>query len=247
VLQRDTPQDRIQKWLHEAMQQATTYADTHQALADRLAALDLLPGKHNAPEPPAAFPRLRDPHEATAANYYLDTHATATREALDRSWVESVAEEWQQKHEEMAAARARCQALSDKSATAGLSIGELWEYACQMESLESDAAAIPLLQQLLAKDPDHAAANLAMGRLLLAQNDQAGLQYLEKALAGDREAVIPACALASSFLERRGNHKESMRYRIKAQRQRQQLLDAESQRNTINQTRGLVRTARSVR
>ncbi len=219
--------------MHEAMQQITGYADTHPALADRLAALDQIPDKPNAPEPPADFPCLRDPHEATAANYYLDAHATATREALDRSWAESVAEEWQRKHEEMAAARARCQALSDKSATVGLSIDELWEYACQMEALESDRAALPLLQQLLAKEPAHAAANLAMGRLLLAQNDQAGLQYLENALAADRDAVIPACALASRFLEHRGNHKESMRYRVKAQRQRQQLLDAESERRAI--------------
>jgi hypothetical protein len=173
-------------------------------------------------------------HEATAANYYLEAHATATREALDRSWAESVAEEWKQKHREMAAARARCQALSDKSATVGLSIDELWEYACQMEALESDRAALPLLQQLLTKAPTHAEANLAVGRLLLAQDDQSGLLYLEKALAADREAVIPACALTSSFLERRGNHKESLRYRIKAQRQRQQLLDAEAERSTIN-------------
>lgn len=233
VLQRETPQELIQKWMHEAMQQTTGYTDTHPALPDRLAALDLIPDKPNAPEPPAGFPRLRDPHEATAANYYLDAHATATRQALDRSWTESVAEEWQRKHEEMAAARARCQALSDKSATVGLSIDELWEYACQMEALESDRAALPLLQQLLAREPAHAAANLAMGRLLLAQNDQAGLQYLENALAADREAVIPACALASRFLERRGNHKESMRYRVKAQRRRQQLLEAESERRAI--------------
>ncbi|MCS6293508.1 MAG: M48 family metalloprotease, partial [Nitrospira sp.] len=233
VLQRATPHDSIQKWMHEAMQQTTDYADTHPALADRLAALDQLPEKPNAPEPPADFPHLRGPHEATAANYYLDAHATATREALDRSWAESVADEWRQKHEEMAAARARCQALSDKSATVGLSVDELWEYACQMEALESDRAALPLLQQLLIKAPTHAAANLAVGRLLLAQDDQSGLLYLEKALAADREAVIPACQLASGYLERQGNHKESMRYRVKAQRQRQQLLDAEAERSTI--------------
>jgi len=246
VLQHALPQDTVQKWLDDAMQQATGYTDTHPALADRLAALDRIPDKPNAPEPPACFPRLRNPHEATAANYYLDTHATATREALDRSWAESVTEEWQRKHEDMAAARARCQALSDKSATVGLSIDELWEYACQMEALESDRAALPLLQQLLSKEPAHAAANLAMGRLLLAQNDQAGLQYLENALAADREMVIPACALASRFLERRGNHKESLRYRVKAQRQRQQLLDAETECRSPK-PEGPVRTARILR
>ena len=233
VLQRTLPPDTVQKWMHDAMQLATGYADTHPALADRLAAMDQLPDKPDAPIQSADFPHLRDPHEGTAANFYLGTHATATREALDRLWADSVADTWKQKHQEMAAARARCQALSDKSATVGLSINELWEYACQMEALENDAAALPLLQQLLEKDPAHAAANLAMGRLLLAQDDQSGLPYLEKALAQDHTAVIPACQLASGFLERRGNHRESMRYRIKAQRQRQQLLDAEAERRTI--------------
>lgn len=233
VLQRVTPQDSIQQWLHDALQQTTNDADTHPALADRLAALDQLPEKPNAPEPPAGFPHLRDPHEATAANYYLGAHATTTREVLDRSWADSVAEEWQQKHQEMAAARARCQALSDTSATVGLSIDQLWEYACQMEALESDAAALPLLQQLLTREPAHAAANLAMGRLLLAQNNQAGLLYLENALAADRHAVMPACQLASSFLERQGKHTESLRYRIKAQRQQQQFLEADAERRRL--------------
>ncbi len=59
------------------------------------------------------------------------------------------------------------------------------------------------------------------------------MQYLENAIAAAREAVVPACQLASNYLERRGNHKESMRYRVKAQRQRQQLLDAEAERSTI--------------
>lgn len=227
IVQRPLPRDTVQKWLGDAMQRTTGYADTHPALADRLAAIDRLLEKPDAPVQSADFPHLRDPHEGTAANFLLGAHATATREALDHLWADSVADEWTRKHQEMASARARCQALSDKSATVGLSISELWEYACQMEALESDTAAIPLLQELLAKQPDHAAANLAMGRLLLAQNDQAGLPYLERALAADPDSVIPACQLASSFLERRGNHQESLRYRVKAQRQRQQLLDAE--------------------
>ena len=221
-------------------------ARAQECEADRLAALDQIPDKPDAPEPPVRLPRLRDPHEATAANYYLDAHATATREALDRQWADAVADEWNRKHQEMAAARARCQALSDKSATVGLSIDELWEYACQMEALESDAAALPLLLQLLAKQPDHASANLAMGRLLLAQNDQAGLPYLEKALAADPETVIPACRLASGFLERLGNHKESLRYRIKAQRHLQQLLDAGTEQHSPK-SEAPVRTARTLR
>ncbi len=217
----------LQEWMTAALQQTSGYADTHPALVDRLAALDALQEKQDAPALPPTFPNLRDPHEETAATFYLGTHATATRAGLDRLWADSVADEWKQKHQEMALVRARCQALSDKSATVGLSINELWEYACQMEALESGMAALPLLQQLLTKDPNHAAANLAMGRLLLAQDDQSGLQYLENALAQDHEVVISACQLACSFLERRGNHKESMRYRIKAQRQRQQLLETE--------------------
>jgi len=233
VFQRAPAPDTLREWMHAALQQTTGYTDTHPALVDRLAALDEVHGKQEAPSPPVAFPNLRDPHEETAATFYLGAHATATREALDRLWAESVSDKWKQKHQDMAAARARCQALSDKSATVGLSTDELWEYACQMEALESDVAALPVLQQLLAKDPNHTAANLAMGRLLLAQDDQTGLQYLESAIALNREAVIPACHLASSFLERRGNHKDSMRYRIKAQRQRQQLLNAKTEHSII--------------
>lgn len=233
LLQQRPDPDTVSGWMNEALQRTTGYTDTHPSLTDRLAALDLLQDQSDTPAEPSAFPQLRAPHEAAAAEYYLGAHATVVREALDRSWAESVADQWTLKHQEMAAVRARCQALSDKSATVGLSTDELWEYACQMEALESGRAALTVLKQLLAKDPNHAAANLAMGRHLLAQNDQAGLQYLEKAIAQNRETVIPACQLASGFLERRGNHKESMRYRVKAQRQRQQLLEAEAERRSL--------------
>ncbi|MCC6139543.1 MAG: M48 family metallopeptidase [Nitrospira sp.] len=233
LLQRVPEPGTLQEWMTAALQQPTGYADTHPALVDRLAALDALSEKQETSALPPAFPNLRDPHEETAATFYLGTHATATRAGLDRLWADSVADEWKQKHQEMAIVRARCQALSDKSAIVGLSTDELWEYACQMEALESAVAALPLLQQLLAKDPNHAAANLAIGRLLLAQDDQSGLQYLERAIAQNHETVIPACKLACSFLERRGNHKESMRYRIKAQRQRQQLLEVTEERRSL--------------
>lgn len=234
--------NRIQGWMKDALQQNTGYTDTHPSLTDRLAALDLVQEHSDTQAEPSVFPQLRTPQETAAAEYYLGAHAAVVREALDRSWAESVTDQWELKHREMAAARARCQALSDKSATVGLSTDELWEYACQMEALESDRAALPVLKQLLAKDPNHAAANLAMGRHLLREDDQAGLQYLENAIAQDRDAVIPACQLASTFLTRRGNHKESMRYQVKAQRQQQQLLQAETERCTLRPGDSLNRT-----
>lgn len=215
----------IHGWMNEALHGNTGYADTHPSLADRLAALRAHADDPNDAGP--TMPQLRKGGEPSAADLYLGTYLTAVREALDDAWVESVTDEWEHKHREMAAARARCQELSDKSATVGLSINELWEYACQMEALESGRAALPLLQRLLAKDPTHAQANLALGRLLLAQGDSAGLAHLEQAVAQDRSAVIPACTLASAFLERRGQHKEALRYRIRAHRHHQQLLDAE--------------------
>lgn len=215
----------IQGWMNEALHGATGYADTHPSLADRLAALRALPDHPREAVP--TEPQLRKAGEPSAADYYLGTYLTAVRDALDEMWVESVTDEWEHKHREMAAARARCQELSDKSATVGLSLDELWEYACQMEALESGRAALPLLQRLLAKDPTHAQANLALGRLLLAQDDAAGLAHLEQAVAKDPRTVIQACALASAFLERRGQHKDALRYRIRAHRHRQRLLDAE--------------------
>ena len=201
----------IHGWMNEALHGNTGYADTHPSLADRLAALRAHADDPNDAGP--TMPQLRKGGEPSAADLYLGTYLTAVREALDDAWVESVTDEWEHKHREMAAARARCQELSDKSATVGLSINELWEYACQMEALESGRAALPLLQRLLAKDPTHAQANLALGRLLLAQGDSAGLAHLEQAVAQDRSAVIPACTLASAFLEQRGQHKEALRYR----------------------------------
>ena len=226
------PSDQLRQWVTEALHRRTGYTNTHPSLADRFAALDRLPEKQTG-IPRAVIPQLLGTGQTSAAEYYLGSHATVLREQLDRSWAEAAIEQWRQKHLDMIAARKRCQTLSDKSAGETLSPGELWEYACQLEVLEREQAAVPILRRLVTAQPTHASGNFALGRLLLAHGDQHGIPYLEAAMAIDREAVIPACQLVAQFLERTGRHDESLHYLSKADEQYAQACEAEDERNTV--------------
>lgn len=228
------PRELVEQWFTEALQNRTGYANTHPSLSDRFYALDQLPDKKQVTGHSAKIPQLLGPQDVSALTHYLGLHAEEVRAQLDRQWLELVGEQWRLRHFEMTVARKRCQQLSDKSAGEILSQDELWEYACQLEVLERENAAVPILQRLLAAHPTHASGNFALGRLLLARGEQEGIKYLEAAMAVDRNALIPGYRLVAKFLERRGRPEESLRYERLAREQQITANDADNERKRVS-------------
>lgn len=224
--------ERIPRFFGEAMHEKTGYADTHPSLADRLAALTKLPAK-KAPDHASAIPQLLGTEQEPAAYYYLGKTCDELCRQLNREWAEHIKETWKQKYDEKQAARVRLVELWKKSIAEPLSEDELWEYATKTDLVEGAEAAIPLFRQLLDRSPDHAGANFALGRLLLAQGDRAGLERLERAGSKDPEAFLAASALAEEFLVRTGQEHEAATYREQAMERCELLLKVEEERQHI--------------
>lgn len=223
----------IPRFFSEAMHDKTGYADTHPSLADRLTALAKLPAK-TAPEPASsAIPQLLGTEQDHAAHYYLGKTCDELCDQLNREWAEHIKETWKRNYDEKQAAQARVVELWEKSIAEPLSEDELWEYATKTNLLEGATAAIPLFRQLLDRSPDHAGANFALGRLLLAQGDRAGLERLEQAGAKDPEAFLAAAALAEEFLIRTGQEHEAAKYREQALERCELLLKVEEERQHV--------------
>lgn len=209
--------EREQDYLQQALTRVTDHADTHPALADRLRALGVDP---QTLAPPA-------PVQESAASAWFGPRLDTLAAVFDTAWCEQVSEHWQARHQhlqEQQAELARLRALEAPDEEAR------WQCIRITEELEPDTDLLPLLEALLAANPDHASALFTRGRLRLDRGDAGGIDDLERVMARDSEATLPACQLIHAFLAERdaaraATYQERWRARNDMEQRRQQELD----------------------
>jgi tetratricopeptide (TPR) repeat protein len=79
--------------------------------------------------------------------------------------------------------------------------------------------ALPLYQEVLRLDPNHASAQFAVGRLQLAQGQLEGIHWIEQAMRQDSDFRYPGCGLIAGFFQQQGKEEEARQYRRKAAKQ----------------------------
>ncbi len=202
----DAPAE-AKRWLREALDVHTGYADTHPSLEERLrhssaAIAGHLRGGGLPPRP-----------SRTAARAWLATGESALAAQLDQRWRESVAERWQERCADgvhLATERDRLAALAQPT------VQQRWELAQVLLQLEGDAAARPQLESVLAADRKHAQAAFQLGRILLAEDDGRGEILLKHASSIDTDARIPAAALMAAWHERHGRSEDALAWEGRA-------------------------------
>ena len=208
------------RWLTGALARRTDHTDTHPALGDRLTALGVPPGGRVEPfDGPSAAEALLGPLE----------HALAAR--FDAEWLAGNAAPWTERHEELQAARARVAELAGRD---DLAPDDAFERALIVRTLDGEAAAAPLLEALVASEPEDARARYALGTLRLGEGSDEGLTHLDEAIRLEREAILPACAAAIPYLEERGRTEEAARYHDLARRESGVLEHAYAQRSRFD-------------
>ncbi len=173
--------------LEQAFSAATTNADTHPCLSDRLRALGMdarFQGRESAP--PAPGP-------ANAAEALLGTALAKIRADVEQAWRSEAEPRWRQLHGRANILHERLDKLDATMAGRQEDRDALWDKARVFLELHQPEAAAPLLRQVLAIDPHHAAANFNLGAFLLKSGDTEGEQFLERAVAEDEE-VLPRVA-----------------------------------------------------
>jgi Zn-dependent protease with chaperone function len=192
-----------QAWLSAALRRTTGTTDTHPCLYDRLAAL-------------GAEARVPAPPETSAGEALLGRALPALARALDERWRREVEAWWSERHGRVASATARLAALDAEAAAAPLAPAQAFEQARLREQLEGAEPAQPLYAALVLREPGHVGARFALGRILLARDDESGLAHLEEAAKRSDEAILPACELAWRYLKRHGSDAEAERWRERA-------------------------------
>lgn len=160
----------------------------------------------------------------TAAQRYLGKMSAAIISMLDKMWLKKhaggkpVAAQGKKKPPESASENPH-QRLSELQAR--IDQGEdsdelLWELADATEKVEGKAAAIAIYQRLLKRNPTHAKTIFAVGRILLSQNDPAGVDVLEKAIKLNSACRPQAYWLLANYFKKTNQPDKAKHYLGKA-------------------------------
>ncbi|MDX6475695.1 MAG: hypothetical protein QOH95_1206 [Gaiellaceae bacterium] len=182
------------------VEEETDVTDTHPSLGERLAHLDV------APE--AALDAATAPGRTSAAEAYLGPAKQSIIDAVDRYWAALIEPTWRRAHAEALTARQRLVQLD--RAPKRTADDEL-ERASLTERFAGADASLELYRSLLG-GPNAAAAQFAIGRIMLERGDDGGLRLLDDAMEADPDAILPACELAIAFLVEQGREDETERY-----------------------------------
>lgn len=205
------------RWLREALDREGHYADTHPILRARLAAM---PGQgdRNAELPP---PPLEG---GSAAEAWFGDALPGLRAALQSRWSEAVRAAWVERHDEIRRDRARLDALR---ALETRSPEEEIERFQKTMDLEPEVDLREALAEFNRREPVIPVGLYLEGVERLKRDDETGIALLERLMALDPEAILPACERIHPFLLGQGRAEEAQRYADRWQA-RQQLEQARS-------------------
>ena len=185
-------------WLHEAMRRVGESSDTHPSLAQRLAALDVRP-------------TLPDHSAEDCALTLLGGNAAALLKACDEEWRTENGAAWRQRHDAIREARWKI-AQYDATPAADLKPDDLWEKAALLLDLDQRAEGIETLQTLIAMAPTYAKGQVLLGKLLLEQADERGLDHLLTGAHHDAQLMEAAGQTGYGYLVHRGRKREAERF-----------------------------------
>jgi tetratricopeptide (TPR) repeat protein len=159
----------------------------------------------------------RGSEKGVSAACYLAELPEEVLGSFNRLWNEAIADNWRAGHQYIQQARQRLTELEKKSETEPLTLEECWQMARDIGETRDPQTALPVIRRILEQSPNHAAANLAAGALLLREHDSAGLLHLEKAIELDPSTTGSACEAIYDFYREQGRQDEADAYRRQAE------------------------------
>jgi Zn-dependent protease with chaperone function len=226
ILQEPIATEQSHQWLEQAIAQKTNNIDTHPCLSDRLQSLGYLT------PPTRKLPEIATVKVSAAASL-LDQSLQEFTQQFNQDWQMAVSTSWRQRYGYLTDTRRKLEALERNAQTQTLNEQELWERAYYTRELQGNEAALPLLQNLLKVQPNHAEANYALGQLLLEKADSGGVDYIEKAITQRIDWAVDGYQLIYSFFWQQGQTEAAETYRQRAENHYQTILKAQQERADV--------------
>jgi tetratricopeptide (TPR) repeat protein len=196
--------DQQVEWLEAALCRPADTTDTHPSLADRLIRLGVVP--------PETVIATQKGAAETAAQHFLGSSEAELADQLDRAWTAAIGPRWAEERAEELGARRRFADLGEKERST-LSEEEFAEYVYLAARFREQDEALPLLEELVVRDPGQAAAHFLLGSILLRRGEDRGLEHLERAMSLAPDSTFAASELAVHYLDARGRKVEADAYR----------------------------------
>ena len=180
------------RWLDLASQTLTGNIDTHPSLADRLKALDSDVQRLAR----TGFPRIPS---QSAAETLLGDALPEIEEDVNRQWQKENSLRWQNIYNQgqrlekelnsIPGSASRAADSEDLESTveaeSQFDVDQAWQRARTVLELQGPHVAEPLLRELLDHHPNHALANVTLGRHLLEQGQSEGEHFVRRVIDND--------------------------------------------------------------
>jgi Zn-dependent protease with chaperone function len=223
-------EDQRKLWFAQCLMKRHNYDDTHPALVDRLAALGYAELKDGG-----SLDLFAIDESAERADRQLLNFAPADLIGMrNRTWVERVRPQWEQRYQFVREAEKSLVELASKAQSQPLTVEEMWERARLTVGTKGYEPAIPLLRSVLQQQSDHAAANYTLGEALLSQDDEEGIKHIERAMEKDISSVPAGCELIYFSLKRKEKAEEAEKYRKRAENYFSDVERARAERETVS-------------
>ena len=201
--------EKAQAWFSETLTVRHRYDDTHPALADRLGSIGYAEVRKSGDL--KSF--VVADEQPCADEYLLARLPEGFIEQQNNLWKEENAASWAERHKFVAEAQQVLAGFEEKAQAAELTAEERWERAHYAAAKDGNVAAMPLLREVLALNPDHAPANYRLGQALIDQGDEAGIKYIETAMEKDVHGIPYGCETIIAFLTKHERMEEAEKYR----------------------------------
>ncbi len=192
--------EESRRWVEQAFRRTTTNADTHPCLTERLRALGFLPADLER----GVFPPAPLAPAPSATEAVFGPAALGLRRELGRRWQKLVLPRWKEVHARAGALQHRLASIDRAVAAPESDVDSLWDKARMTIDLENDAAAEPMLRQILTLHSRHAPANFCLGRHLLTGGNEEGVLFLQTAMDVDEDLVVQGCEMLIEHHRRHG-------------------------------------------
>lgn len=212
---------KLETRLNSQLELATSYADTHPSLTDRLAALKV--------EPVLPTPTTVD--QSAAVAWFGDRFEEVIRE-FDQDWFAQNEGPWQERHRYVQESKSAWSELKAKDQNS-LSDDELWKLGQIEAEFGERQDAIALFRSYRLRKADDPDGAFVLGKLLFDEGDKECVLQFKDALGAPHTAQ-QACWYAYTFLNDAGMTEEAESWKNLLDNVEKQVHAAENERQLLN-------------
>jgi len=221
VLRTGPSVEDIERWTPMILAERTLDHHTHPTVADRIARLGADVGE-GAAATRFVVDRLGSGGGASGAMELLgSSRLSKLRSRVESDWQKATSEQWRSWHSDALVWKS-----VERTPDANVPFEVAWARARWATNCEPSEVALPLIREVLAREPRHLEAKLYLGRLLTESDDAEqraeGVRILEQVVQRDTALAAVACDLLEAEYARAGNADGVDRL----QRRKRQLTDA---------------------